>query len=191
MIYELCSQAATMITDRHLAFERGQQTSLGEERIKRATEEDKRRAIATNQAAMLAETIRSQNQATEAARLALLISEDLARKEDVRLERLKREADEARERNERVAAVEVGGFKAIEMFVSDGQRERNAKVRLGLAVAGEWIGRVLPAEVLVESDPPYSATAHVFDILAPYFLTSQGQSSHHHSGVHLLSQSSG
>jgi hypothetical protein len=67
-------------------------------------------------------------------------------------------------------------LKELEMFVSDGQRERNARVRLGLAVAGEWIGRVLPAEVLVESDAPFSATAHVFDILAPYFLTSQGKS---------------
>lgn len=41
MIYELCSQAAALITDRHLAFERGQQTSLGEERAKRAFIEDK------------------------------------------------------------------------------------------------------------------------------------------------------
>lgn len=84
----------------------------------------------------MAETVRSQQEASEAAHLALLISEDLARKEGIRLDRLRREAEEESERNERVDAVEISGLKEIEMVVRDGQGERNAKVRLGLAIAG-------------------------------------------------------
>lgn len=41
MIYELCSQAAQFITDRHQDMERGKQTSLEDQRRKRGQEEEK------------------------------------------------------------------------------------------------------------------------------------------------------
>lgn len=52
------------------------------------------------------------------------------------MEREKRELTQLRESNERVQAVEVGGLSEIQMFVTRGERERRAKVRLGLAIAG-------------------------------------------------------
>lgn len=40
----------------------------------------------------------------------------------------------------------------------------------------DWLGRFLPAEVVIGVAAALSGSAYVVDILAPYFLTSQGES---------------
>ncbi|KAL8287446.1 hypothetical protein RQP46_003304 [Phenoliferia psychrophenolica] len=79
------------------------------------------------------------------------------------------------------AQVDAAEAKRLSLLISEdvwigGAEGRDAVVKLGVATAGDWLGRVLPAEVVVVgTDSPLAASAQVFDILAPYLLTSQGK----------------
>lgn len=86
-------------------------------------------------ATRLAATLRGKEEEAEAARLSLLISEDAAKKEELRLEREKRTLDEEKEAEERAAkSGEVGRDLRVKIWSEAG--ERDAMVKLGLAVAG-------------------------------------------------------
>ncbi|KAK4700699.1 eukaryotic translation initiation factor 2-alpha kinase 4, partial [Phenoliferia sp. Uapishka_3] len=53
--------------------------------------------------------------------------------------------------------------------------EKEVVVKLGVAISGDWLGRSLPSEIFpTPISSPLPSSAQVFDILAPYFLTSQG-----------------
>ena len=86
-------------------------------------------------ASRLAASLRGKEEEAEAARLSLLISEDAARKEELRLEREKRASDEEKEAEERFAkSGEIGRDLRMKVWTEGG--ERDAMVKLGLAVAG-------------------------------------------------------
>ncbi|BGP42493.1 eukaryotic translation initiation factor 2-alpha kinase [Rhodotorula kratochvilovae] len=153
MVYDLCSQAATYITERH------------------ATQEANRRA----------EALKEQQEAEEAARLSQLISEDVRRKEEVRLERERRERELDRERETALLEVDSNGERKVNMPLahSRGAVKVEVTVRFGFATfSGEfshWLGRIFSAELLTEGKVPRPASAYVVEVLAPYFLTSQGR----------------
>lgn len=86
-------------------------------------------------ASRLAASLRGKEEEAEAARLSLLISEDAARKEELRLEREKRASDEEKEAEERFAkSGEIGRDLRMKVWTEGG--ERDVMVKLGLAVAG-------------------------------------------------------
>lgn len=81
-------------------------------------------------------------------------------------------------------ALELGrnGEREASVQIWQGQAEVEAKVKLGNATGGDWLGTLLPAEVVLLQamafqPASFAATASVFNILAPYFHTQQGRSS--------------
>ncbi|GAA5921698.1 hypothetical protein JCM1841_007094 [Sporobolomyces salmonicolor] len=173
MIYELCSQAAAFITDRHMDSVRGKQASLEDQRRKRGEEEAK----ASQEAVLRARRLKEQQEAEEAARLSQLISEDVRRKEELRMQRERRERDEDQERDAAVLETDAAGARSCSMMLrKPGEAiKEEARVKFGLAADGDWLGRTVSVEVSVSEQPPRAGTAYVFDILAPYFLTPQGK----------------
>jgi translation initiation factor 2-alpha kinase 4 len=151
---------------------------------------------ATLEASDRAKALKEKQEAQEAARLSQLISEDVRRKEEVRLERERRE----REREEELdnSFIEVGPNGEREVSVSlriDGENT-DGMVKFGLASSGgafpciflsrshfadeispDWLGRIFPVEISRKNKPLEAGSAYVFDVLGPYFLTSQGASS--------------
>ncbi|KAM0750676.1 Serine/threonine-protein kinase [Meredithblackwellia eburnea MCA 4105] len=162
MIYELCSTASGFITDRHQVSQRGKGLSLEEQRRIREEEEGKATALATASAAAL----RAQQEAAEAARLSMLISEDVRRREELRASR-----DRELQKGDPREGLSVMEDRVVPMIIEG----RAATVKLGLSGGESWLGQVVPAEVCVGSDTPIPGSAQVFDILAPYFLTAQGK----------------
>lgn len=156
MIFDLCSQAAAYITERHVDSVRGVQPSLEDQRRKRGEEQakvrsgrlplsERRRARvltrtatqATQEAQRRADTLKEQQEAEEAARLSLLISEDVRRKEEVRLERERRERELDRERETALLEVDSNGEKKVKMplALSRGAAKAEVTVRFGFPTA--------------------------------------------------------
>ncbi|GAA5836580.1 hypothetical protein JCM9279_000433 [Rhodotorula babjevae] len=173
MCYDLCSQAAAYITERHIDSVRGVQPSLEDQRRKRGEEQAK----ATEEAQRRAETLKEQREAEEAARLSMLISEDVRRKEELRLERERRERELDRERETALLEVDANGEKRVRMplALSRGEAKAEVTVRFGFPTAGDWLGRIFSAEIIPDGQAPQPASAYVVEVLAPYFLTSQGK----------------
>ncbi|ORY86753.1 kinase-like domain-containing protein [Leucosporidium creatinivorum] len=171
MIYELCTNAAQFITDRHQDMERGKQTSLEDQRRKRGQEEEK----ATREANARAEALKARLEAAEAARLSQLISEDVRRKEELRAERVKQEREREKEGRVEFLQVDSNGDRKLSMSLKVADEEKEATVKLGLMAGGDWIGRQLPAEIAFGVHAALAGSAYVADILAPYFLTSHGK----------------
>ncbi|GAA6036515.1 hypothetical protein JCM8097_003543 [Rhodosporidiobolus ruineniae] len=171
MIFDLCTQAATFITDRHLDSVRGAQPSLNTVRAKRVEQQTQ----ATREASDRAKALKEQQEAEEAARLSQLISEDVRRKEELRLERERR--DRQREEELDKAYTEIGpkGEREVQVPVTVGDVRSPAAIRFGLAFDGHWLGRIFPVEIVPKDKPPEAGSAYVFDVLGPYFLTSQGK----------------
>ncbi|GAA5903646.1 hypothetical protein JCM6882_003009 [Rhodosporidiobolus microsporus] len=171
MIFDMCTLAASFITERHLDSVRGSQPSLEDQRRKRAAEQNK----ATLEATSRAKALKEKQEAAEAARLSLLISEDVRRKEELRMDRERRE----RERDEELdnAVIEVGptGERVVEMGLTVGGVKGEGKVRFGLAASGDWLGRLFPVEIIRKDKPPEAGSAYCFDVLGSYYLTSQGK----------------
>ncbi|GAA5881509.1 hypothetical protein JCM16303_005683 [Sporobolomyces ruberrimus] len=173
MVYELCTKAATFITDRHLDSARGKQASFQDQRRKREEEQAK----VAQEAQVRAREKEEQREAEEAARLSQLISEDVRKKEELRLERERRERE-----IDRAAGValelEPGGERRCSVKVRqpgpDGNKAE-AAVKFGLTADGDWLGLTVSAEIALSNAAPRPATAYIFELLAPYFLTSQGR----------------
>ncbi|GAA5975545.1 hypothetical protein JCM5350_002643 [Sporobolomyces pararoseus] len=172
MIYELCTKAATFITDRHLDSARGKQASFQDQRRKREEEQAK----AAQEAKLKAKEQQEQQEAEEAARLSQLISEDVRKKEELRIERERRERE-----LDHAASValelEPGGERKCSIKVrqaTDGPKVE-ATVKFGLTADGDWLSLTVSAEFSLANQPPRPATAYVYQLLAPYFLTSQGR----------------
>ncbi|KAK4057521.1 eukaryotic translation initiation factor 2-alpha kinase [Microbotryomycetes sp. JL221] len=172
MIYELCSNAAQFITDRHADTERGKQTSLEDQRRQRGQELEK----ATREAEIQAEALKAKMEAAEAARLSQLISQDLRRKEELQAELAKKERE--MQSNGQVQFLQVGsdGQRQADIDVLvDGTGERTARVKFGAMSGGDWLGRRLPVELVLTVDMVLSGMAYVVDILAPHFMTTHGK----------------
>lgn len=139
-------------------------------------------------------------EAAEAARLSQLISEDVRRKEDLRAERVKQEREREKEGRVEFLQVDSNGDRKLSMTLKVAEEEKEATVKLGLMSGGgellpepsrylpshinrfppiitDWIGRQLPAEIAFGMHAALAGSAYVADILAPYFLTSHGESS--------------
>lgn len=149
-------------------------------------------ALATREADARERALRTKEEAAEAARLSGLILEDVRKKEEAKAEREKRELEG------KTGSVEEEGAgeseRRVKMVVATEGGEKEAVVQLGLCIAGgefdsqgpwlrrltlrwtDWIGRILPAEISLGQDAPFPASATVFDILAPYFVTPRGPS---------------
>ncbi|GAA5903465.1 serine/threonine-protein kinase GCN2 [Sporobolomyces salmoneus] len=172
MIYELCTQAATFITDRHLDSARGKQASFQDQRRKREEEQTK----AAEEAKLKAKEREEQQEAEEAARLSQLISEDVRKKEELRIERERRERE-----LDHAASValelEPGGDRRCVVKVRQvtGGSKEDATVKFGLIADGDWLSLTVSAQVDMANQPPRPATAYIYELLAPYFLTSQGR----------------
>ncbi|GAA6018919.1 hypothetical protein JCM10207_009197 [Rhodosporidiobolus poonsookiae] len=171
MIYELCTQAASFITERHLDSVRGAQPSLEDQRRKRAEQQSK----ATREASDRAKALKEQQEAEEAARLSQLISEDVRRKEEARLERERRERQRDQELDEAVIEVGPNGERQVAVPILVNGMKSEANVKFGMASSGDWLGRIFPVEISRGDKPPEEGSSYVFDILGPYFLTSQGK----------------
>ncbi|GAA6010979.1 hypothetical protein JCM11491_005895 [Sporobolomyces phaffii] len=172
MVYELCTEAATFITERHLDSARGKQTSSHDQRKRREEEQAK----VAQEAKLKAKERQEQQEAEEAARLSQLISEDVRKKEELRLERERRERE-----LDRAASValelEPGGERRCTVKVrsaADGHKV-DATVKFGLASDSDWLSLNVTAEVSLSNQSPRPATAYIFELLAPYFTTSQGR----------------
>ncbi|KAI5477498.1 hypothetical protein MNV49_006345 [Pseudohyphozyma bogoriensis] len=162
MVYELCSQAAAAITDRNSV--NGPQSSLGELRQKRGEEEERASALRSRQE----QVARSQLEQREAARLSLLISEDVKKKEELRAEQEKaKEVTLDLPEGERSLVVTVCREKVPEAV--------QATVHFGLIAEPDGLGKMLPVEIMIGTEQAFAARAQVFDILASYFLTSQAK----------------
>ncbi|GAA6058806.1 hypothetical protein JCM10212_001922 [Sporobolomyces blumeae] len=172
MIYELCTKAATFITDRHLDSARGKQGSFQDQRRQREEEEAK----AAEEAKARARRIQEQEEAEEAARLSLLISEDVRKKEELRIERERQERDSDRGRDGAFLEIGPNGERKCQIKVRLGEEsKRDAVVKFGLTADGDWLGQTVGVEISVADQPPRAGTAYVFHLMAPYFLTSQGK----------------
>ncbi|KAM0786774.1 hypothetical protein ACM66B_002209 [Microbotryomycetes sp. NB124-2] len=172
MIFELCSTAAQFITDRHADTERGKQTSLEDQRRKRGQEQER----ATREAAQQAKDLKARMEAAEAARLSQLISEDVRRKEELQAERAKKEREMESDGQLQFLQVDANGERRIDMsIVAETGVETTTKVKFGVMAGGDWLGRQLPVEILMTMDNLLSGSAYVVDILAPYFMTTQGK----------------
>ncbi|KAK4052686.1 eukaryotic translation initiation factor 2-alpha kinase [Microbotryomycetes sp. JL201] len=172
MVFELCTTAAQFITDRHVDTELGKQTSLEDQRRQRGQEQER----ATREAAQQAKDLKARMEAAEAARLSQLISEDVRRKEELQAERAKKEREMESDGQMHFLQVDTNGERKIDMSVTtEPGVEAMAKVKFGVMTGGDWLGRQLPVEILLSIDNVLSGTAYVVDILAPYFMTSQGK----------------
>ena len=87
------------------------------------------------EASRLAASLRGKEEEAEAARLSLLISEDVARKEELRLEREKRAEEEEKEAEERAGKSTESTDQGIKIKIWSERGERDAMVKLGLSVA--------------------------------------------------------
>ncbi|GJN93481.1 hypothetical protein Rhopal_006538-T1 [Rhodotorula paludigena] len=132
MLYELCTQAATYITERHIDSVRGAQPSLEDQRRKRGEEQAKAKQEAKDRA----QALKEQQEAEEAARLSQLISEDVRRKEELRLERERRERELDRERENALLEVDANGERKVKMALSRGQEKSEVTVRFGFPTSG-------------------------------------------------------
>ncbi|SGY15170.1 BQ5605_C013g07278 [Microbotryum silenes-dioicae] len=170
MIYELCSIAATFITDRHTDMNKN---SLEDQRKLRSQEEEK----ANREALERAEAQKQREQAAEAARMAQLISGDVKRKEELRAERDRQEKLKEREGIEGESLqVGEGGERKVKMLIStDGHGTKEVVAKLGMPSGTDWIGRMLPVELMMGMEAALSANAYVIDVLGPYYLTPQGK----------------
>ncbi|GAA5975630.1 hypothetical protein JCM11641_003551 [Rhodosporidiobolus odoratus] len=170
MVFDLCTQAATFITERHQDSIRGSHTSLEDQRRKRAEQQTK----ATLEASDRARALKEKQEAEEAARLSQLISEDVRRKEDLRLERERKERERDEELDHAVIEVGPGGERHVKVMLGEGRKEK-AVIKFGLASSGDWLGRIFPVEIARQDKPAEAGSAYVFDVLGSYFLTSQGK----------------
>ncbi|BGP00473.1 eukaryotic translation initiation factor 2-alpha kinase [Rhodotorula toruloides] len=170
MIYDICSQAASYITERHVDSVRGAQPSLEDQRRKRGEEQAK----ATQEAETRARALKEQQEAEEAARLSQLISEDVRRKEEVRLERERRERELDRERESGSLEVDARGEKRMKMEVTKGGAKVEAVVKFGYPHSTDWLGGLFSAQLEI-SGKTEAVGVFAFDILAPYYLSSQGK----------------
>ncbi|GAA5860143.1 hypothetical protein JCM8547_009200 [Rhodosporidiobolus lusitaniae] len=171
LLYDLCTQAATFITERHVDSVRGSQQSLGDQRKTRAEQQSK----ATREASDRAKALKEQQEAEEAARLSQLISEDVRRKEEARLERERRERQREEELDNALVELGPNGERQVAMPVVVDGVKHEALVKFGLPTSGDWLGRIFPVEVIRPDKPPEAGSAYGFDVLGPYFLTSQGK----------------
>ena len=153
MIYELCTKAATFITDRHLDSARGKQASFQDQRRKREEEEEKVRIHACLHLSSMVIDIRGivqvaqetkkkakqrqeQQEAEEAARLSQLISEDVRKKEDLRVERERRERELDYAENEAFELREGGERRCkVKVRQTDGTKVESV-VKFGLMADG-------------------------------------------------------
>ncbi|SCV70247.1 BQ2448_1641 [Microbotryum intermedium] len=170
MIYELCSTAATFITDRHTDMNK---TSLEDQRKKRTEQEEN----ANRQAHERAEAQKQREQAAEAARMTQLISGDVKRKEELRAERARQEKLKEMEGLEGESLqIGEGGERKVNILIStDGHGTKEVVAKLGRPLGTDWIGRMLPVELMMEMEAALSANAYVIDVLGPYYLTPQGK----------------
>ncbi|GAA5934949.1 serine/threonine-protein kinase GCN2 [Sporobolomyces koalae] len=172
MIYELCTKAATFITDRHLDSVRGAQASFQDQRRQREEE----RAKAAKEEKVKARERQEQQEAEEAARLSHLISEDVRKKEELRSERERRER-ELDYAESTALELDSGGDRrcAIKVRQAPDEAKLDATVKFGLPADGDWLSVTSAAEIAIANHAPRPATAYIFDLLAPYFLTPQGR----------------
>jgi hypothetical protein len=125
-----------------------------------------------------AEEAKARRDAEEASRLSKLIAQDVQRKEEQLAEWEKIQQDESGDG----LALELGpnGEREASVQIWQGQAVSEARAKLGNATGGDWLGTLLPAEVMLLQTmafqpPSFAATASVFNILAPYFHTPQGE----------------
>ncbi|GAA5862450.1 hypothetical protein JCM3774_002522 [Rhodotorula dairenensis] len=170
MLYELCSQAASYITERHVDSVRGAQPSLEDQRRKRGEEQAK----ASEEVKLREQALREQREAEEAARLSHLISEDVRKKEELRLDRERRERELDRERDS--ASLEVGpnGEKTVKMPIFGPTGKVDAVVRFGAWLTDDWLTRFFSVAHRA-GDREEAGTAFIVDVLAPYYLSTQGK----------------
>lgn len=156
---------------------------------------------------------REKREAEEAARLSHLISEDVRKREELRLDRERRERELDRERDSASLEVGAGGEKFVKMMVHPREGKSGAAIegavsfkfplldgelRLKISIASvadgstsiDWLVRLFGAITRV-SGTEAPATVFVVDILAPYYLSSQGTRATTRSKAHRLSSSSG
>lgn len=171
MVYELASQAATWITDRH---DLDQQIDLDEKRRRRDREEAEKVAKEKFEA----EQAQRREEAEQAARLQQMIAQDLRRKGELKAEQERREQEAEHER-ERLAAdfesSQAEGTPMLRMPVAFARGDKMATVKLGYGARDDKLGAVLPVEVSADDEVPFSATGYIYNILSPYYLTSQGK----------------
>ncbi len=125
-----------------------------------------------------ADEAKARKDAEEASRLSMLIAQDVQRKEEQLAEWEKIQQDE----NGDGLALELGpkGEREATVQIWQDQTVSEARAKLGNATGGDWLGTMLPAEVMLLQTmafqpPSFAATASVFNILAPYFHTPQGK----------------
>ncbi|BGP13397.1 hypothetical protein JCM10213_008556 [Rhodosporidiobolus nylandii] len=171
MVFDLCTQAATFITERHQDSVRGSQPSLEDQRRKRAEQQNKTARAESDRAKALKE----QQEAEEAARLSQLISEDVRRKEELRQERERREREREEELDNAFIEIGANGERQVTVPLTVDRSKGEAIVKFGMASSGDWLGRIFPVEIARKDKPPEAGSAYVFDVLGPYFLTSQGK----------------
>lgn len=135
MIYELCMIVANSITDRNTLIFKGL-PSLGEERNKRAEEEEQMNKVQERERIALEDEIRLKADQVEANRIKGLILEDLNRKEEQRLEREKKEVDEEERRGDRLIDLGDSTSRVVRMKIWKGELEKEVTIRLGLQEQG-------------------------------------------------------